>query len=76
MITHIKLVSLECSNLVSELGSAHMRVPISDQMLTSRHALFEDGQIRDGYILHLDQHLDRLFGGITKIRLSEKMKRL
>jgi branched-subunit amino acid aminotransferase/4-amino-4-deoxychorismate lyase len=53
-----------------------MRVPISDQMLTSGHALFENGQIRDGYILHLDQHLDRLFGGIEKIRLTEQMKRV
>jgi branched-subunit amino acid aminotransferase/4-amino-4-deoxychorismate lyase len=53
-----------------------MRVPISDQMLTSGHALFENGQIRDGYILHLDQHLDRLFGGIAKIRLTEQMKQV
>ncbi len=47
-----------------------MRVFIGDEMLTHGHALFENGQIRDGYILHLDQHLDRLFSGIKKIHLK------
>ena len=50
-----------------------MRVFIGDQMFTHGHALFENGQIRDGYILHLEQHLSRLFSGIEKIRLSKEI---
>jgi branched-subunit amino acid aminotransferase/4-amino-4-deoxychorismate lyase len=51
-----------------------MRVFIGDEIITHGHALFENGQIRDGYILHLEQHLDRLFTGLKKIRLLEAMK--
>lgn len=43
-------------------------------MLAHGHALFENGQIRDGYILHLDQHLERLFSGVKKIHLESQMK--
>lgn len=48
-----------------------MRVFIGDEMITHGHALFENGQVRDGYILHLDQHLTRLFNGIQSIKLKD-----
>ena len=31
-----------------------MTVFIGDEIITKGHALFENGQVRDGYILHLD----------------------
>ena len=48
-----------------------MRVFIGDEMITHGHALFENGQIRDGFILHLDQHLDRLFNGVRNIKIND-----
>ncbi len=46
---------------------------IGDQMITDGYALFENGQVRDGYILFLDQHLDRLFKGIKAIKLENSV---
>ena len=48
-----------------------MRVFIGDTMITNGHSLFDNGQIRDGYILHLEQHLDRFFRGTKSIHLKE-----
>ena len=47
-----------------------MRVFIGDEMITHGHALFDNGQVRDGYILHLDQHLERFFNGIANMKME------
>lgn len=46
-----------------------MRVFIGDEMITKGYALFDNGQVRDGFILHLEQHLDRFFTGIQKVNI-------
>lgn len=47
-----------------------MSVFVTDEMITKCHALFENGQVREGYILFLDQHLDRLFKGIKECKIQ------
>ncbi|CDW84217.1 branched-chain-amino-acid aminotransferase-like protein chloroplastic-like [Stylonychia lemnae] len=50
-----------------------MRAFIGDEIVSNGHALFDNGQVRDGYILHLEQHLDRMYKGAKNIRMDSNM---
>eukprot|EP00347_Sterkiella_histriomuscorum_P000371 403376121 len=52
---------------------AKMRAFIGDEIVSNGHALFDNGQVRDGYILHLEQHLDRMYKGAKNTRMDSNM---
>lgn len=50
-----------------------MRAFIGDEIVSNGHALFDNGQVRDGFILHLEQHLDRMYQGAKSTKMDSNM---
>ena len=48
-----------------------MRAFIGDEMVNNGNALFDNGQVRDGNLLHFEQHLDRMYRGAKNTKMID-----
>ena len=48
-----------------------MRAFIGDEMVNNGNALFDNGQVRDGNLLHFEQHLDRMYKGAKNTKMID-----